>query len=230
VLDEIHELFAVFPDAADDAERAIKRLRALNIIFVLATQIPDKSSLPPNIVRCVTIRWALSLGGQMENDMVLGTGAYKSGLSATVYRPKIDAGWGIIKGLEKPGSYRSDVPERGADEGHLRAGRGAARHHRGDRGRTSRRSTPGTCSRTRGRCCCRASRACRGRSSRSAWRRRGRSSTTGITADMVRETLARYDVPTQDVKVGRKNIKGARRTAIDAALHPREIDDEAASG
>jgi S-DNA-T family DNA segregation ATPase FtsK/SpoIIIE len=40
VIDEIHELFAVFPDAADDCERAIKRLRALNIMFVLATQIP----------------------------------------------------------------------------------------------------------------------------------------------------------------------------------------------
>jgi hypothetical protein len=46
---------------------------------------------------------------------------------------------------------------------------------------------------------------------------------------MARETLKRYDVPTEDVKVGRKNIKGARRTALDAALHPREITDEEVS-
>jgi S-DNA-T family DNA segregation ATPase FtsK/SpoIIIE len=224
VLDEVHELFAVFPDAADDCERAIKRLRALNIFFVLATQIPDKSSLPPNIVRCVTIRWAMSLGGQMENDMVLGTGAYKSGLSATVYRPEIDAGWGIIKGLEKPGSYRSMFPS----EAQTKAIMERAAELRGttvvtgvDEAKVHARNML-----------------------EDAWAmlRPGESGMPwevlaqrlaeawpefyeGITADMVRETLARYDVPTQDVKVGRRNLKGARRTAIDAALHPREIED-----
>jgi len=52
---------------------------------------------------------------------------------------------------------------------------------------------------------------------------------TGITADMVREALARYDVPSQDVsvKVGDdwKNIKGMRRTALDAAEAKRAIED-----
>jgi S-DNA-T family DNA segregation ATPase FtsK/SpoIIIE len=229
VIDEIHELFAVFPDAADDCERAIKRLRALNIMFVLATQIPDRTSLPPNIVRCVTIRWALSLAGQMENDMILGTGAYKAGLSATVYRPTIDAGWGIIKGLEKPGSYRSMFPS----EAQTKAIFERAAELRGttvvtgvDESKVHSRNML-----------------------EDAWAMLLPSESgmpwevlaqrlaetwpefyDGITADMVRETLARYDVPTQDVKVGRRNIKGARRTAIDAALRPREIDDEAASG
>jgi DNA segregation ATPase FtsK/SpoIIIE, S-DNA-T family len=225
VLDEVHELFAVFPDAADDCERAIKRLRALNIFFVLATQIPDKSSLPPNIVRCVTIRWAMSLGGQMENDMVLGTGAYKSGLSATVYRPEIDAGWGIIKGLEKPGSYRSMFPTQEQTKAIMaRAAelRGTSVVASADAEKIHSRNML-----------------------EDAWAmlRPGESGMpwdvlaqrlaeewpefySGITADMVRETLARYDVPTQDVKVGRKNLKGARRTALDAALHPREITDE----
>jgi S-DNA-T family DNA segregation ATPase FtsK/SpoIIIE len=227
LLDEIHEVFVVCPEAAEDAERAIKRLRALNIFFVLATQIPDKSSLPPNIVRCVTIRWALSLGGQMENDMVLGTGAYKAGLSATVYRPKIDAGWGIIKGLAKPGSYRSMFPSEaqtkaiferaaelrgttvvtGADEQKVRA-----RNMLADAWSVL---LPGE--------------------SGMPWdvlaqrlAEQWPEFYEGLTADMARETLARYDVPTQDVKVGRRNIKGARRTALDAALHPREIDDEPA--
>jgi S-DNA-T family DNA segregation ATPase FtsK/SpoIIIE len=227
LLDEIHELFSVFPEAAEDAERAIKRLRALNIFFVLATQIPDKSSLPPNIVRCVTIRWALSLGGQMENDMVLGTGAYKSGLSATVYRPKIDAGWGIIKGLEHPGSYRSMFPSESQTKAIMaRAAelRGTAPVSGADEQKIQARDMladawallqPGE--------------------SGMPWEVLAQRLAemwpefyAGVTGDMARETLARYDVPTQDVKVGRKNIKGARRSAIDAALQARQIDDEAA--
>lgn len=227
VLDEVHELFAVFPDSADDCERAIKRLRALNIFFVLATQIPDKTSLPPNIVRCVTVRWAMSLGGQMENDMVLGTGAYKSGLSATVYRPGIDAGWGIIKGLEKPGSYRSMFPS----EAQLKAIFERAAELRGttvvagaDEGKVHARNMLED-----------AWAMLRPDESGMPWEVLAQRLAeawpefyAGVTADMVRETLARYDVPTQDVKVGRRNLKGARRTTIEAALHPREIADEEA--
>lgn len=110
LLDEVHELFLYDPAAAKQAERAIKRGRALGIIICLATQIPDKDSVPPNITRCVTIRWCLAVGGQVENDMILGTGAYKRGLSATAYRPKYDAGWGVTVGLEKSGAVRSYFP------------------------------------------------------------------------------------------------------------------------
>ncbi|WP_117215131.1 cell division protein FtsK [Allorhizocola rhizosphaerae] len=112
VLDEVHELFAWSSDAADEAERAIKRARALGIIFVLATQIPDKTSLPPNITRCVTNRWCLSVNGQVENDMILGTGAYKRGITGTVYRPEIDAGWGVMTGLKTPTGVRSQYPDQ----------------------------------------------------------------------------------------------------------------------
>jgi DNA segregation ATPase FtsK/SpoIIIE, S-DNA-T family len=111
LLDEVHELFAAYPGAAKDCERAIKRTRALNIIWVLATQIPDKDSLPPNIVRCVSNRWCLAVGGQVENDMILGTGAYKRGITATVYRPEIDAGWGVMTGLAAPVSVNSQFPD-----------------------------------------------------------------------------------------------------------------------
>lgn len=227
VLDEVHELFAADPDSADDCERAIKRGRALNITFILATQIPDKSSLPPNIVRCVTIRWAMSLGGQMENDMVLGTGAYKAGLSATVYRPGIDAGWGIIKGLEKPGSYRSMFPSESQTKAIMsRAAelRGAVVVSGADEEKIKARDMLAD-----------AWSVLHDGESGMPWEVLAQRLAdmwpefyAGVTADMVRETLARYDVPTQDVKVGRKNIKGARRTAIDCALQARQIDDEAA--
>ncbi|WP_344088956.1 cell division protein FtsK, partial [Luedemannella helvata] len=111
VIDEAHELFAAYPQAAEDAERLIKRARALNIIVILATQIPDKTSLPPNIVRCVTNRICLSVAGQVENDMILGTGAYKRGITGTVYRPGIDAGWGVMTGGPTPVSVQSHFPD-----------------------------------------------------------------------------------------------------------------------
>jgi S-DNA-T family DNA segregation ATPase FtsK/SpoIIIE len=110
VIDEAHELFLYSPDAASDFERAIKRLRALGICVILATQIPDKASLPPGITRCVTNRWCLSVAGQVENDMILGTGAYKRGLTGTVYRPVFDAGWGCMTGGATPVAARSQFP------------------------------------------------------------------------------------------------------------------------
>ncbi|MET8519760.1 hypothetical protein [Nocardioides sp. NPDC004968] len=111
LIDEAHELFLYSADAAGNIERAIKRLRALGVSVILATQIPDKSSLPPGITRCVTNRWCLSVAGQVENDMILGTGAYKRGLTGTVYRPVFDAGWGCMTGGAAPVAVRSQFPD-----------------------------------------------------------------------------------------------------------------------
>jgi S-DNA-T family DNA segregation ATPase FtsK/SpoIIIE len=36
--------------------------------------------------------------GQVENDMILGTSAYKNGIRATTFRPEIDAGIGYLLG------------------------------------------------------------------------------------------------------------------------------------
>lgn len=114
VIDEAHELL---PDkeVAKALERLIKRGRALGIIIILATQIPDKNSVPPNITRCVTMRWCLAVQDQVANDMILGTGAYKRGLAATAYRPGPppdgDAGWGVMTGLKTPTAVRSHFPD-----------------------------------------------------------------------------------------------------------------------
>lgn len=115
VLDEVHELFGdptVGKDAAKAAERLIKRGRALNLIIVLATQIPDKTSLPPAITRCVTVRWCMAVQDHYANDMILGTGAYKRGLTGTTYRPELDAGWGVMTGLASPVQVRSQFPDQ----------------------------------------------------------------------------------------------------------------------
>jgi S-DNA-T family DNA segregation ATPase FtsK/SpoIIIE len=111
ILDEAHEVL-VDKDVAAAAERLIKRGRALGLIVILATQVPDAKSVPPNITRCVTVRWCMAVQDQVANDMILGTGAYKRGLSAAVYRPGLDAGWGIITGLAEPTPVRSHFPDQ----------------------------------------------------------------------------------------------------------------------
>lgn len=110
VFDEVHEMFLARPEVAKDMERLIRRGRALGITIVLATQIPDRDSVPPNITRCVAVRWCMSVLDHTANDMILGTGAYKRGLSGTVYRPGHDAGWGVMVGLEVPGPVRGFFP------------------------------------------------------------------------------------------------------------------------
>lgn len=101
VFDECQNLFAhpkYGKQAGDDAEFIIKLGRALGVMLVLATQRPDKDSLPTGISGNVSIRFALKVAGQVENDMILGTSAYKNGVRATSFRPEIDAGNGYLAG------------------------------------------------------------------------------------------------------------------------------------
>ncbi|MEY9934270.1 S-DNA-T family DNA segregation ATPase FtsK/SpoIIIE [Catenulispora sp. GP43] len=106
-IDEAQELFAhaEFGDAAGKvAEKVIKLGRALGVILLLGTQIPDKKSLPTGITRNINSRFCLSVADQTANDMILGTSAYKNGLRATVFKPVEEAGWGVLAGLGKAGS------------------------------------------------------------------------------------------------------------------------------
>ncbi|MFF8943095.1 FtsK/SpoIIIE domain-containing protein [Streptomyces sp. NPDC014864] len=101
VFDECQNLFGhpkYGKQAGDDAEFIIKLGRALGVILILATQRPDKDSLPTGISGNVSIRFALKVAGQVENDMILGTSAYKNGVRATSFRPEIDAGNGYLAG------------------------------------------------------------------------------------------------------------------------------------
>jgi S-DNA-T family DNA segregation ATPase FtsK/SpoIIIE len=108
-IDEIQELFTspIGKDAKVTLEKVIKLGRALGIILIIGTQIPDKDSLPPGITRNVNTRFCMSVADQVANDMILGTSAYKLGLRATVFEPVVEAGWGIVRGLGKPGARRS---------------------------------------------------------------------------------------------------------------------------
>ncbi|MFI9104958.1 FtsK/SpoIIIE domain-containing protein [Streptomyces fildesensis] len=101
IFDECQNLFAhakYGKQAGEDAEFIIKLGRALGVMLVLATQRPDKDSLPTGISGNVSIRFCLKVAGQIENDMILGTSAYKNGVRATAFRPEIDAGNGYLAG------------------------------------------------------------------------------------------------------------------------------------
>ncbi|MFF3864582.1 cell division protein FtsK [Micromonospora sp. NPDC001898] len=99
--DELQELMTskYGKDAGEILEKVIKLGRALGVIIMIGTQIPDKDSLPTGITRNVNSRFCLSVADQTANDMILGTSAYKNGHRATVFQPVIEAGWGILRGF-----------------------------------------------------------------------------------------------------------------------------------
>ncbi|GAB2955931.1 cell division protein FtsK [Nonomuraea fastidiosa] len=109
-IDEIQELF-LHPqygrEAGEVLEKVIKLGRALGVILLIGTQIPDKDSLPTGITRNVNTRYCMSVADQVANDMILGTSMYKNGYRATIFEPVKDAGWGILSGLGKPAARRS---------------------------------------------------------------------------------------------------------------------------
>ncbi|MFI7109686.1 cell division protein FtsK [Nonomuraea sp. NPDC050227] len=109
-VDEIQELF-LHPqygkEAGEICEKVIKLGRALGVILLLGTQIPDKDSLPTGITRNVNTRYCMSVADQTANDMILGTSMYKQGYRATVFQPVMEAGWGILAGLGKAAARRS---------------------------------------------------------------------------------------------------------------------------
>ncbi|WP_219825908.1 cell division protein FtsK [Nonomuraea typhae] len=114
-LSEVQELFqhpVYGAEAGELCEKVIKLGRALGVILLLDTQIPDKDSLPTGITRNVNTRVCMSVRDQVANDMILGTGMYKAGYRATVFEPGDDtgpgdAGWGIVVGVGKPAALRS---------------------------------------------------------------------------------------------------------------------------
>jgi DNA segregation ATPase FtsK/SpoIIIE, S-DNA-T family len=104
-IDEAQNLFS-HPQygkaAGADAEFIIKIGPAFGVILIIATQRPDKASLPTGVSGNVSDRFCLKVTGQVENDMILGTSAYKNGIRATSLRPEVDAGIGYYVGGTQP--------------------------------------------------------------------------------------------------------------------------------
>ncbi len=118
-IDEVQELFShdtYGKEAAKLAEAIIKRGPALGIMLILATQRPDANSLPTGVSANVGIRLCLRVMGQLENDMVLGTSAYKNGIRATTFTAQ-DKGIGYLLGAaDDPQIVRSAYVDAPAAE------------------------------------------------------------------------------------------------------------------
>lgn len=226
VFDEVHELLLWSKDVANALIRLVKQGRSAGVIVVLITQVAGKDSVPPELTRCVSSRWCLSVADQVANDQIMGTGAYKQGRSGTAFRPEVDAGWGVTDGMA--GIYRGPARAYYPDETDLATLLDRIRVVRGV-------GTPTTdTDRIPARDMLADARAVLHKGDAGlpwavlAERLAELAPDTygGITADMVRTALARYGVPSQDVKVAGSNVKGARRTALDDAETRREITDD----
>ena len=87
--DELQELMTsrYGKDAGELLEKVIKLGRALGVIILIGTQIPDKDSLPTGITRNVNTRFCLSVADQTANDMILGTSSLQERLPGDRVRP-----------------------------------------------------------------------------------------------------------------------------------------------
>jgi S-DNA-T family DNA segregation ATPase FtsK/SpoIIIE len=85
------------PELQATCEDLVRRGPALGIIPLFGTQRPDARSLPTAISANAVLRLCLKVMGQTENDMVLGTSAYKNGVRATMFA-RSDRGIGYLAG------------------------------------------------------------------------------------------------------------------------------------
>jgi S-DNA-T family DNA segregation ATPase FtsK/SpoIIIE len=100
-IDEVQVLFARSHDARDEAEELvtdlIKRGPAVGIILVVATQKPDKDSLPTGIRDNVGTRFGLRVLTNVASDMVLGGGMSVAGYKCHEFT-RADRGVGYLVG------------------------------------------------------------------------------------------------------------------------------------
>lgn len=79
-----------------------KRGPACGIIVVQATQRIDAASIPKPISSSAAVRFCLKVDSHIENDLILGTSAYKNGYRACDFDFDRDKGVGILRKGGKP--------------------------------------------------------------------------------------------------------------------------------
>jgi S-DNA-T family DNA segregation ATPase FtsK/SpoIIIE len=115
VVDECQNLFMGKhgKTAIETAAKLMSTARKYAITLAFLTPEPSKDALPRKILSITSNKACFAIGDQMGNDAVLGTGSYKSGISAVGLTPKTDEGPGDIgtcmaRGFTpKPGLLRS---------------------------------------------------------------------------------------------------------------------------
>ena len=101
-IDECHLAFND-PDNGKEVyaliEDVVRRGPAVGIIVMLATQRPDSNSIPTGISSSLALRFCLRVTDHTTNDIVLGTGAYRSGYRANNFTRR-DLGVAYMAGEE----------------------------------------------------------------------------------------------------------------------------------
>jgi S-DNA-T family DNA segregation ATPase FtsK/SpoIIIE len=100
IIDEAQEAFS-HPDLGGEFESLLtpvtKRGPALGMMLVLATQRPDKASLPTGISANIMIRYCLKVMSYIASNMVLGDGMSTNGFNAADFT-RSDKGIGWLTG------------------------------------------------------------------------------------------------------------------------------------
>lgn len=99
-IDEVQNLFLDRERGKEAAKLAvflIKIGRAFGVLLWLATQRPDKDSLPTGVTANIGTRFCLRVMSHIENDMILGTSAHQNGIKATMFTVH-DLGIGYLVG------------------------------------------------------------------------------------------------------------------------------------
>ena len=147
-IDECQNLFTheeYGKEAGQRAETIIKLGRALGIYLVLATQRPDGKSMPTGVSANVGTRACLRVMGQIENDMILGTSAYKNGIRATMFTKRDKGVYYLVGATDEPVIVKGAKIDAPQADAHRRPGPRPAdrpRHPGGPRGRRDHRGGP----------------------------------------------------------------------------------------
>ncbi|MFB9906281.1 zonular occludens toxin domain-containing protein [Allokutzneria oryzae] len=82
--------------AADLTVKLVNAARKYGITLLLLTPEPSSASLPRRVMAVMSHKASFATGDQHSNDAVLGTGSYKSGISAVGLKPKTDEDMGDV--------------------------------------------------------------------------------------------------------------------------------------
>ncbi|MFF9758586.1 zonular occludens toxin domain-containing protein [Streptomyces caelestis] len=125
VFDECQELFLhkqYGKEAAELAEKVIKKARKCGITIIFVTPSPNADSIPKELTRNTSHNVAFAVGDYIANDGLLGTGKHKAGITATTLIPGEDVGTAVTVGFNKKPfevircHYVARDPEKGIDE------------------------------------------------------------------------------------------------------------------
>lgn len=98
VIDECQNLFIGKhgKDAIEITTKVMSTARKYGITLMFLTPEPSKDALPRKLISIASNKACYAIGDHQGNDAVLGSGSYKSGISAVGLTPKTDDGPGDV--------------------------------------------------------------------------------------------------------------------------------------